>query len=72
MVARNYYQSCKGIHSSLHVYYYTLSDSEYVLDSVAYIECIIEAYSKYFVNDIEQTENIKQCQKFKLSLVLIT
>ena len=33
------------------------------LDSLAYVESITDAYSQYFVNDIEHTENIKQCQK---------
>ena len=41
-----------------------------MLDSVAYIECIIDAYSKYFIKDIEQTENIKQCQSSNYHLFL--
>ena len=41
------------------------------LDSFAYIESITDAYSQYFVNDIEHTDNNKQGQK-KLSLVPIT
>ena len=42
------------------------------LDSLAYIEGIADAYSQYFVNDIEHTENNKQGQKCKLALVPIT
>ncbi len=37
------------------------------LDSLAYIESITDAYSQYFVNDIEHTENNQQGQKCKLS-----
>ena len=33
------------------------------LDSLAYIESITNAYSQYFVKEIEHTENNKQCQK---------
>ena len=29
------------------------------LDSLAYLESIADAYSQYFVNDIEHTENNK-------------
>ena len=36
------------------------------MDSLAYMEDITDAYSQYFVNDIEHTEN-KLCQKRKLS-----
>ena len=32
------------------------------LDSLAYIESITDAYSQYFVFDLEHTENNKQCQ----------
>ena len=42
------------------------------LDRLAYIESVAKAYSQYFVNDIEHTENHKHCQKCKLSLVPIT
>ena len=41
----------------------SLSDSEWTanrqLDSLAYVECITDAYSQYFVSDIEHTENNK-------------
>ena len=40
-------------------------------DSLAHIESITDAYSQYFVNDIEHTEN-RQGQKCKLSLVPTT
>ena len=40
------------------------------LDSLAHIESITDAYSQYFVNDIEHTENNKY-QKCKLSPVPI-
>ena len=36
------------------------------LNSLAYIESITDAYSQYLVNDIEHTENNKQCQQCKL------
>ena len=42
------------------------------LNCLAYIKSITDAYSQYFVNDIEHTENNKQCHKCKLSLVPIT
>ena len=54
---------------------FSSSDNMYTadsLDSLAYIESITDAYSQYFVNDEEHTENNKQGQKCKLSLVPIT
>ena len=42
------------------------------LNSLAYTESITDAYSQYFVNDIEHTEDNKQGQNYKLSLVPIT
>ena len=41
------------------------------LDSLAYIESITDAYSQYFINDIEHTENNNRV-KVQLSLVPIT
>ena len=40
------------------------------LGSLAHLESITDAYSQYFVDDIEHTENYKQGQKCKLSLLL--
>ena len=68
-------RSCKGTHSSLHVCSLSLSLSQTAsrwLDSLAYVESITDAYSQYFVIDIEHTENNIQSPKCKLSLVPIT
>ena len=58
---RNYFQSCKSKHSSLHLCICSLSlfwTASRHLDSLAYIESITDA----FVNDIQHTENNKQGQ----------
>ena len=40
------------------------------LDSLAYIENITDAYSQYFVNNIEHAENNEQYQNYHLFLSL--